>query len=149
MRAVVQRVKSAGVSIENKTVSQIEKGILVLVGITQSDTKKDMEYIVNKCLGLRIFEDENGVMNKSLEDIKGELLLVSQFTLMGDARHGRRPSYIKAEAPSSAVKKYEELTELFKEKYGEIKTGVFGADMQVTLVNDGPVTILLDSEKIF
>ena len=149
MRAVVQRVKNASVEIENSVTASINKGMVVLVGITQSDTQKDMEYIVNKCLGLRIFDDENGVMNKSLEDIKGELLLVSQFTLMGDARHGRRPSYIKAEAPKDAVIKYAKLEEMFREKLDNLQTGKFGADMQVSLVNDGPVTILLDSEKTF
>ncbi|WP_066683724.1 D-aminoacyl-tRNA deacylase [Christensenella intestinihominis] len=149
MRAVVQRVKNASVSTEGKTVGRIGTGLLVLLGISAEDTEKDMEYIAEKCVNLRIFEDSSGVMNLSVKEIAGEILVVSQFTLYGDARKGRRPSYIRAASPDSARDLFEKCVYVFREKYEKIQTGKFQAEMQVSLVNDGPVTILLDSKREF
>lgn len=149
MRAVVQRVKSASVSVEGETVAKTGAGILVLLGIAADDTQKDMEYIADKCIHLRIFEDADDVMNLSVDDIGGEILLVSQFTLYGDARKGRRPSYSKAAPPDTANSLYEQAVSVFRQKYANIKTGRFQAHMEVELINDGPVTILLDSNKEF
>lgn len=149
MRAVVQRVKNASVSTEGKTVGRIGTGLLVLLGISAEDTEKDMEYIAEKCINLRIFEDSSGVMNLSVKEIAGEILVVSQFTLYGDARKGRRPSYIRAASPDSARDLFEKCVYVFREKYEKIQTGKFQAEMQVSLVNDGPVTILLDSKREF
>ncbi len=149
MRAVVQRVASASVSVGGDMISEIGKGLMILVGIASDDTEKDVDYISSKCCNLRIFDDENGVMNLSAQETGGEILLVSQFTLMGDARKGRRPSYIKAAGPEIAVPLYEKLASMLKDCGFTVKTGIFGADMQVALVNDGPVTILLDSRKTF
>ena len=149
MRAVVQRVKNAGVTIDGENISEIGKGLLILIGITQGDTQADIDYIVSKCANLRIFDDEDGVMNLSGSDIGAEILVVSQFTLYGDARKGRRPSYINALAPSDAEPVYEKTVEAFRETGLKVKTGRFGAEMDVRLVNDGPVTILLDSRKGF
>jgi len=149
MRAVVQRVKKASVSINGSIVSQISTGMLILLGISPEDTAQDTEYIVKKCANLRIFDDAQGVMNLSALDIGAEILLVSQFTIMGDARKGRRPSYIGAAAPADAVSIYDEAVKCFENTGLTVKTGVFGAEMEVSLVNDGPVTLLLDSTKIF
>ena len=149
MRAVVQRVKHAGVCVDGETVAQIGPGLLVLLGIAEGDGRADMEYIADKCVNLRVFEDGQGVMNLSLKEVSGGLLLVSQFTLYGDARRGRRPSYIKAARPGEASVLFEECAAVFKERYGRLKTGKFQAMMDVSLVNDGPVTILLDSKKEF
>ena len=149
MRAVVQRVKNASVSTEGKTVGRIGTGLLVLLGICAQDTEKDMEYIAEKCVNLRIFEDSSGVMNLSVKEIAGEILVVSQFTLYGDARKGRRPSYIRAASPDSARDLFEKCVYIFRRKYEKIQTGKFQAEMQVSLVNDGPVTILLDSKREF
>lgn len=149
MRAVVQRVKSASVSVDGETVAKTGAGILVLLGIAADDTQKDMEYIADKCVNLRIFEDADDVMNLSVGDIGGEILLVSQFTLYGDARKGRRPSYSKAAPPDTASGIYEQAVSVFRQKYANIKTGRFQAHMEVELINDGPVTILLDSNKEF
>ncbi len=149
MRAVIQKVKCADVAVEGKIISQIASGIVVLLGISKEDAKTDMDYIADKCINLRIFEDENDVMNRSLVDVGGELLLVSQFTLYGDARKGRRPSYIKAAAPEEARQLFEDCVQVFCSKYNNVKTGQFQAKMDVSLVNDGPVTILLDSKKEF
>ena len=149
MRAVVQRVKHASVSTEGKTVGRIGTGLLVLLGISAQDTEKDMEYIAEKCVNLRILEDSSGVMNLSVKEIAGEILVVSQFTLYGDARKGRRPSYIRAASPDSARDLFEKCVYVFREKYEKIQTGKFQAEMQVSLVNDGPVTILLDSKREF
>ena len=149
MRAVLQRVKEAAVSVADRTLGQISGGLVILLGITPQDTQKDIDYIVSKSIHLRIFDDEAGVMNRSVEDAGGEILLVSQFTLMGDARHGRRPSYIAAARPAEALPVYTQTVRSFEKTGLIIKTGEFGADMQVSLVNDGPVTILLDSEKQF
>ena len=149
MRAVVQRVKNASVFVEDAEISRIENGILVFLGIAGDDTEKDMEYIVEKCVNLRIFEDAENVMNLSVQDIEGEILLVSQFTLDGDARKGRRPSYQTAASPDMARGLFQKCIWLFEQKYSKVRTGKFQAEMQVALINDGPVTILLDSKKDF
>ncbi len=148
MRAVVQRVKSANVTINGETVGSIGKGFLVLLGVHVSDEIADCDYIVKKLSGLRVFEDEAGKMNLGLSDVGGELLIVSQFTLYGDARHGNRPSFIEAALPEKAIPLYEYTVDKLRERF-KVGTGEFGADMQVALVNDGPVTILLDSKKVF
>ena len=148
MRAVIQRVTRASVKVDDKVVGQIENGLLVLLGVSQSDTEKDVDQLVEKIVNLRIFDDENGKMNLSLLDSGGEILAVSQFTLYGDTRRGRRPSYIEAAAPERA----NELYQLFVSEAGKfvkVETGQFQAMMQVELVNDGPVTILVDSTKLF
>ena len=152
MRAIVQRVKYSSVEFykdEEKIINEISAGLQVLVGITQDDTQKDVEYIVDKITGLRIFEDENQKMNLSLSDISGEILLVSQFTLYGDARKGKRPSFTDAARPEIAVPLYETMIKEIKSRGIGCKTGEFSADMTVTIVNDGPVTIMLDSKKQF
>lgn len=148
MRGVVQRVRHASVSVENKIIGRINHGILLLLGVEDTDDEKDLEYMCDKVPNLRIFEDENGKMNKSLTDVNGSLLVVSQFTLLGDARKGRRPSFIAAAAPDKAIPIYESFIKKMKEREIITESGEFGADMQVELVNDGPVTILLDSKKI-
>lgn len=149
MRVVVQRVKYAKLRIEDEIYSNIDKGLIVYIGIHQDDEKKDIDYIVRKILGLRIFEDENEKMNLSIKDIDGEILLVSQFTLYGDARKGNRPSFIESAKGDEAIQKYNLLIEEMKKEYSKISTGVFGADMQIEYINDGPVTIQLDSSKIY
>ncbi len=149
MRAVVQRVKNASVTVEGNIISSIGVGLLVLIGLSKDDTRRDMEYIADKCLNLRVFEDAEDVMNLSLEDIGGELLLVSQFTLYGDARKGRRPSYMHAAPPDVARDMFAECVEVFRQRWEKIQTGQFQAMMDVALINDGPVTILLDSKKEF
>jgi D-tyrosyl-tRNA(Tyr) deacylase len=149
MRAVVQRVKSANVKVENKIKGSIEQGILLLLGIEETDGENDLEYMCDKVPNLRIFEDENGKMNKSLLDVGGSILVISQFTLLGDARKGRRPSFIAAARPEKAIPMYEKYIAEMKEKNIFTQTGEFGADMKVELTNDGPVTILLDSKKVF
>ncbi len=148
MKAVVQRTARASVSIDGETVGRIDRGLLVLLGIEPDDGEVDIEYMVKKCSGLRIFEDENGKMNLSVQDVGGSILLVSQFTLLGDARKGNRPSFTGAAVPEKAIPIYERvISELAKRL--PVQTGVFGADMQVELVNDGPVTILLDSKRTY
>lgn len=149
MRAVVQRVKRSSVSVEGRVIGEIGAGFNVLLGISTEDTEKDLKYIEDKIAGLRLFDDEDGVMNISLEDRKGEILLISQFTLYGDARKGRRPSYIHASKGEAAVNFYETMVENLRNRGFKVETGEFGADMEVTIVNDGPVTILLDSTKLF
>lgn len=149
MRAVVQRVKWASVSVDGEITAKIAEGILVLLGISDNDSEKDMDYIADKCINLRIFDDSDGVMNLSLADVGGEVLLVSQFTLYGDARKGRRPSYIRAAKPDDAKGKFSKTVQAFEKRYDKIKTGVFQAMMEVELLNDGPVTILIDSERGF
>jgi D-tyrosyl-tRNA(Tyr) deacylase len=149
MRAVVQRVKSANVKVENKIKGSIEQGILLLLGIEETDGENDLEYMCDKVPNLRIFEDENGKMNKSLLDVGGSILVISQFTLLGDARKGRRPSFIAAARPEKAIPMYEKYIAVMKEKNIFTQAGEFGADMAVELINDGPVTILLDSKKVF
>lgn len=149
MRAVVQRVKSSKVEVDNKVISEIGKGINLLVGISKEDTKEDIDYIVRKVLGMRIFEDEDERMNFSLQDIEGELLVISQFTLYGDCRKGKRPDFMKAQGGDAARELYNELVEAFKKEIPNLQTGEFGADMKVEIINDGPVTLLLESKKDF
>ena len=148
MRTVIQRVTSASVSIEGEVVGQIGKGVMLLLGITPEDTQQDADWLVGKISRLRIFDDANGVMNLSLQDIGGEALVVSQFTLMASYRKGNRPSYIRAAAPDIAIPLYEYFVRQLGTALGrEIPTGRFGADMQVSLTNDGPVTISMDSKN--
>jgi D-aminoacyl-tRNA deacylase len=149
MRAVVQRVSEAKVTVENKIVGKIGLGLLVLLGVSVEDTEKDALYLLEKIINLRIFEDEVEKMNLSLLDVKGDLLVVSQFTLYGDARKGRRPSYIEAAAPEKAEKLYNFFVAEARRQIPNVETGIFQAMMDVSLVNSGPVTILLDSNKIF
>ncbi len=149
MRAVIQRVSRAKVSVDNKITGEIGKGILVLLGICDEDSEKDAVYLLEKIINLRIFEDAADKMNLSLLDTRGELLVVSQFTLYGDARKGRRPSFIKAAAPEKANRLYAFFVSEAGKQIGKVETGQFQAMMDVELVNDGPVTILLDSEKLF
>lgn len=149
MRAVVQRVNYGSVTVDDKKVGEIEKGLLVFLGIGKEDNVEDLDYLVKKVLGLRIFEDENNKMNLSLLDIKGELLVVSQFTLYGDVRKGRRPNFTASASPDLAEKLYKDFIEKSKEYDIKVEEGIFGADMKVNIENDGPVTILLDSKKIF
>ena len=148
MRAVIQRVTSASVSVGGQVTGSIGTGFLVLLGVARGDTEADLRYICDKTAGLRVFEDDGGHMNRSLTDVGGDILLVSQFTLMGDARHGRRPGFDAAMAPAEADEMYERAIEYLRGQGFRVETGVFGADMQVSLVNDGPVTILLDSTRI-
>ena len=149
MRAVVQRVSSSKVTVDGEVTGEINKGLLVLLGVTHEDTSKDVDYIIDKVLNLRIFEDENEKMNLSLKDVGGELLVVSQFTLYGDARKGRRPSFSDAARPEIANPLYEEFVQKVKDLNINVGTGKFGAHMMVDLTNDGPVTILLESRKEF
>ena len=149
MRAVVQRVSRSEVTVDGRTTGKINKGLLVLLGVTHGDTSNDVDYIVDKTINLRIFEDENDKMNLSLKDIGGEMLAVSQFTLYGDCRKGRRPSFTNAAAPEEADKLYQEFVKKVSEQGINTETGEFGAHMMVDLVNDGPVTILLESNKSF
>lgn len=148
MRAVVQRVKHANVKVDDKIVGEIKQGFMVLLGVENGDTEKDMTYIADKLTGLRIFEDENEKMNLSIQDVKGEMLIVSQFTLMGDCRKGRRPSFIEAARPDEANDLYELMVDYIK-KTVHVETGIFQADMEVNICNDGPVTVMLDSKKRF
>jgi D-tyrosyl-tRNA(Tyr) deacylase len=147
MRAVIQRVKRACVRVDDTITGEIGSGLLVFLGIAESDTEKDLIYIVEKTLNLRIFEDAEGKMNLSVFDKAGGLLVVSQFTLLGDCRKGRRPSFIAAARPEKAITFYEQSIELFKASGLTVATGKFQAEMDVELVNDGPVTMLLDSQK--
>jgi len=149
MRAVVQRVSRAKVSVDGEISGEIGKGLLVLLGVACRDAEPDAEYLVEKIVNLRIFEDADDKMNLSLLDIKGELLVVSQFTLYGDTRRGRRPSFIDAAPPERANQLYEYFVQKARVQVKEVETGRFQAMMDVELVNDGPVTIMLDSEKTF
>lgn len=149
MRAIVQRVKEASVTVDEKKVSEISGGLLVFLGVGKEDSKSDLEYLLDKVLGLRIFEDADKKMNLSLLDTDGELLVVSQFTLYGDVRKGRRPSFSESAAPELGEKFYRLFIERAKDKNLVVKEGIFGADMKVSLLNNGPVTILLDSKKAF
>jgi D-tyrosyl-tRNA(Tyr) deacylase len=148
MRAVVQRVTKGNVEIDGNIVGSIEKGLVVLLGVSEKDTKDDVAYMSDKILNLRVFDDEEGKMNFSLLDIKGELLVVSQFTLLGDCRKGRRPNYMAAAKPELADALYNEVVKLCRAQGIKTETGVFQADMKVSIINDGPVTLILDSEKI-
>ena len=144
MKFVVQRVKNAKVNIDNKTVGKIDKGFLVLIGITFTDTKEIADYLIKKLINLRVFEDEKGKMNLSLKDKGGSLLLVSQFTLYADCSSGNRPSFTMAAKPDLAEELYEYIISECKKKIDTVETGIFGADMKVELINDGPVTIILE-----
>lgn len=147
MRILIQRVKNASVSISGKLISEIEHGLLVLLGIENADNEKDIEYLAQKLVNLRIFDDENGVMNLSVTDVQGDIMIVSQFTLHARTRKGNRPSYIDAANPAISIPLYEKFClEVEKLLNKPVKTGKFGADMQVALVNDGPVTIWMDSK---
>ncbi|MBE6753554.1 MAG: D-tyrosyl-tRNA(Tyr) deacylase [Ruminococcaceae bacterium] len=150
MRAVVQRVTHASVTIDGQLHSEIQKGFLVLLGIHKQDTREQAEALCKKIAGLRVFEDENGRMNLSLDQVGGEILLVSQFTLYGDCSHGYRPSFMEAARPDTAVPLYELCGAILRGTLGadKIKTGVFGADMAVDLTNDGPVTIIMDTDTL-
>lgn len=148
MRIVIQKVTHASVTIEGKIKSEIKKGLLVFVGIEDRDKDDDIDWLANKIVNIRIFEDENGVMNKSVIDMDGEILVVSQFTLHALTKKGNRPSYIKASKPDFAIPMYEKFCRKVSEILGkEVKTGVFGADMKVELLNDGPTTIWIDSQN--
>lgn len=149
MRAVIQRVEQASVSVEGEIRGQIGAGFLVLIGVEEGDGDADFKYIADKVPNLRVFEDDQGKMNRSLLDVGGEVLAVSQFTLLGDARGGRRPSFITAARPETADPMYERLVADWRARGIRVETGVFGAHMKVSLVNDGPVTILLDSRRRF
>ena len=147
MRAIVQRVKKSELYIDNQMFSKIEKGFLVLLGVTETDTDEDLKALADKILKLRVFEDENGKMNLSLSDIGGELQIVSQFTLYADCHHGNRPSFINAARPDFANPMYEKFVKYCKETGINVETGVFGADMKINLINDVPVTIALEAEN--
>lgn len=149
MRAVVQRVKFSKVVVDGKIIGEIGKGFNVLLGIKREDTLDDVKYMKDKIINLRVFEDEEGKLNKSLLDVEGELLVVSQFTLYGDCRKGRRPSFIEALGGDDANNLYEEFVKLCKGDIKKVETGEFGADMMVSIENDGPVTLLIDSKKNF
>lgn len=148
MRAVIQRTTDASVEVDHKIIGEIEQGLVVFLGIEEGDSEADLNYICDKVVGLRVFDDENEIPNRSVEDIGGSVLLISQFTLCADARKGRRPSYIKAARPETAIPLYEAAIERIK-KSVPVAQGQFQANMQVRLVNDGPHTILLDSKKVF
>ncbi|PKK38714.1 D-tyrosyl-tRNA(Tyr) deacylase [Clostridiaceae bacterium JG1575] len=149
MRAVVQRVIRSSVAVDDITIGEIGKGYTVLLGISTEDTQKDLDYIAEKLCTLRLFDDENGVMNRSITEAAAQMLIISQFTLYGDARRGRRPSYIHAKKGSEAEGLYEQLIAAVRARGIPVACGRFGATMEVTIVNDGPVTILLDSTKLF
>ena len=149
MRAVVQRVLSSSVTVDGKVIGSIDKGIKVIIGICNDDTEEDIKYIKDKLLNLRIFEDEKDKMNLSVLDIKGDILLISQFTLYGDCRKGRRPNFMNAMSGDEAIKLYKKLISELKESTLKVETGIFGADMKVDRKNNGPVTILLESKKSF
>lgn len=148
MRVVVQRVNEASVTISDEIVSKIEKGLLVLVGVEEADTQEDINWLCQKITQLRIFDDENGIMNKSIKDINGDLIIVSQFTLHASTKKGNRPSYIKAAKPDIAIPLYESFVSTMEDYLGKsVGKGRFGADMKVQLINDGPVTIWIDSKN--
>lgn len=149
MRAVVQRVTSSSVSVDGNIIGEINQGFNVLIGISKDDTIEDLKYIRDKIINLRVFHDENDKMNLSLLDVKGEILVISQFTLYGDCRKGRRPNFMDALGGDEAKKLYEEFVELLKTSDLKVECGEFGADMKVSINNDGPVTILLDSKRNF
>ncbi len=148
MRTVIQRVANASVTVEAKVVAEIQKGLLVFVGIEEADSQEDLDWLVTKITQLRIFNDENEVMNLSVQDIDGDVLVVSQFTLHAATKKGNRPSYIKAAKPDFAIPMYERFVKALESKLGKkVPTGIFGADMKVLLLNDGPVTIQIDSKN--
>ncbi len=145
MKFVIQRVSHASVTVHEETIGRINQGYLVLIGVGKEDTREDADRLVKKMIGLRIFSDENGKINKSLKDVDGELLLVSQFTLYADCRHGNRPGFTEAAGPDMANELYEYIIESCKKEVAVVERGEFGADMKVELLNDGPFTILLES----
>lgn len=148
MKTVIQRVSSASVTIEDKKVAEIQKGLLVLIGIVDEDSEEDIDWLIGKIVNLRIFGDENEVMNLSIKDIDGDIIVVSQFTLHAATKKGNRPSYIKAAKPDVAIPLYEKFIYKLQKEFGKkIGTGQFGADMKVQLLNDGPVTIIIDSKN--
>ena len=148
MKVVIQRVLEASVMIDGAVHNQINQGFVVLLGIGQTDDEQDINYVAQKILGLRVFSDHEGKMNYSLDDVKGEILLISQFTLFASTKKGNRPSYIDAAPPGMAIPLYEKIIEVIQSSIGSrIKTGIFGADMKVSLINDGPVTIQIDSKN--
>lgn len=149
MRSIVQRVERASVSINNKRTSSIGRGVLVFLGVEKGDTSQDADYLTDKIVNLRIFEDEAGKMNRSLIEIAGEMMVVSQFTLLADCRKGRRPSFVQAEEPDEAKKLYDLFVTKCRDKLLNVATGEFQAMMKIELINDGPVTIMLDSRKRF
>ena len=148
MRALVQRVSRASVTIDGRVHGAIDKGFLILLGITEGDTEADARYLADKCVGLRVFTDENDKMNRSLADVGGGLLVVSQFTLYGDCSHGRRPSFIAAARPDTAIPLYECFVARCRESGLPVETGEFGAHMEVELLNDGPVTLWMDTAEM-
>ena len=148
MKVVIQRVSSASVTIEEKVVADIQKGLLVLVGVEDADNQEDINWLTAKIANIRIFEDENHVMNLSLKDVYGDIIVVSQFTLHANTKKGNRPSYIKASKADVAIPLYENFVKCMENELGKkVQTGVFGADMKVSLINDGPVTIVIDSKN--
>lgn len=150
MKAVVQRVARAAVSIDGSVKAEIKEGLLVLLGITHKDNQEDIEWLCNKLTGLRIFNDDNGAMNRSVEAINGDILVISQFTLFASTKKGNRPSFLEAARPEQAIPLYEKLIDTLSRKHTKpIYTGTFGADMKVSLLNDGPVTIVIDSKNKF
>ncbi len=149
MKTVIQRVTFANVKVDGEIVGEIEKGFMILLGVVQGDTKSQADYLAKKIAAMRIFEDENGKMNRSLLDTDGECLVVSQFTLCADCKKGNRPSFVNSAAPDEANELYEYFAEQLKANgIGKVEKGIFGADMKVSLLNDGPVTIVLDTEAI-
>ncbi|EOB3457060.1 D-aminoacyl-tRNA deacylase [Enterococcus hirae] len=147
MRAVVQRVSKASVTIDQQEVGKINQGLVILLGIHEKDTQDDVDYLVKKIAQMRIFEDEQGKMNRSVEDVEGQILSVSQFTLFADTKKGNRPSFISAARPETAIPLYEAFNEGIRNRGITVATGQFGADMAVSLINDGPVTIIIDSQN--
>lgn len=147
MRAVVQRVSKASVTIAQQEVGKIDQGLVILLGIHEKDTQDDVDYLVKKIAQMRIFEDEQGKMNRSVEDVEGQILSVSQFTLFADTKKGNRPSFISAARPETAILLYEAFNEGIRNRGITVATGQFGADMAVSLINDGPVTIIIDSQN--
>lgn len=149
MRVVIQRVTEASVKVDGEIIGAIGQGFMILIGVEVGDEEKDFQYIATKVPNLRIFEDENGKMNRSLLDVGGQILAVSQFTLLGDARSSRRPGFTQAARPEQANPMYERLVQHWRDMGIHVETGRFGADMKVSLINDGPVTLLMDSHKLF
>ncbi|WP_179414985.1 D-aminoacyl-tRNA deacylase [Mucilaginibacter sp. E4BP6] len=148
MRAVIQRVTEASCTVDGESTGKITQGFLVLLGIEDADTNEDLQWLAQKIVGLRVFSDENGLMNKALADIEGSILLISQFTLFAQTKKGNRPSFIKAAKPDKAIPMYEQMIKTLSTLTGKkIATGIFGADMKISLVNDGPVTILIDTKN--
>lgn len=148
MKLVIQRVREAGITVDNQEISRIGKGLLVFIGISNDDTKEIADAFLKKMIGLRLFEDENGKTNLSLNDVNGQLLLVSQFTLYANCRKGNRPSFTQAGSPDMAEKIYDYMIEQAKKQIDVVQTGIFGADMKISLVNDGPFTIILDETSV-